>query len=225
MKVTRNLAAVLPAFNEALSIGDVVSAVQKYADVIVVDDGSTDRTADIAREKGAYVVAHSINCGYDRALNSGMMWAASQGYTYAVTLDADGQHEPSSIMQFEQELIAGAEIVVGNRECTQRWSESAFSLISRALWGIHDPLCGMKGYRLATLQRAGSFDSYGSIGTELCIRASRSGCVIRQCSVHTLPRSDRSRFGGGLMANMRIVRALLLGLILARSFRSSVIMT
>lgn len=218
MKVTRNLAAVLPAFNEAISIGDIVCAVQKYADVIVVDDGSTDNTANIARESGAYVIAHSTNCGYDRALNSGLMWVASQGYTYAVTLDADGQHEPCLIVQFEKELIAGADMVVGIRDHSQRWAEHLFALFSRAFWGIRDPLCGMKGYRISTIERAGNFDTYGSIGTEMCIRASLSGCVISQCPVHTLPRSDKSRFGGGLMANMRIIRALLLGLTLARSF-------
>jgi glycosyltransferase involved in cell wall biosynthesis len=211
------LAAVIPALNESGSIAEVVASVHAFADVVVVDDGSTDSTGKLARVAGAHVVTHAHNRGYDHALESGLMWAAEQGYKYAVTLDADGQHNTATISLFARELEAGADIVVGVRDCTQRWAEKLFALIATALWNIRDPLCGMKGYRLDLLRCAGRFDTYISVGTEFCIRAARSGCVIRQVPVPTKQRNGAPRFGSGLRANIHIVRAIWLGIVRTKS--------
>ena len=145
------------------------------------------------------------------------MWAAEQGYKYAVTLDADGQHNTATISLFARELEAGADVVIGVRDRTQRWAEKLFALIATALWNIRDPLCGMKGYRLDLLRCACRFDNYNSVGTEFCIRAARSGCVIRQVPVPTKQRIGAPRFGSGLRANIHIVRAIWLGIVRTKS--------
>lgn len=212
------LVAVLPALNEASTIANVVNSLRAYCDVVVVDDGSTDHTGDFARAAGAFVISHAVNRGYDQALESGLLWVASQGYGHAITLDADGQHSASTILLFIHELEAGADLVIGIRDRRQRWAESLFSLIGKRLWGIDDPLCGMKGYRLALVRAAGRLDTYSSIGTEFCIRAARSGCVIHQVQVPTSSRNGASRFGGGLGPNLRIIRAILLGVLRASAF-------
>lgn len=212
------VAAVIPAFNESVSIVRVIEGILHYAFPIVVDDGSTDETAVIARLAGAEVVQHRNNLGYDRALDTGMNKASELGYEFAVTLDADGQHNPELLKLFVNELFLGADLVVGVRDRHQRFAESIFAVIGEMFWKIKDPLCGMKGYRLSLLQQAGQFDSYTSIGTELALRAARSGCRIAQVPVPTRQREGISRFGGGLKANWRILRALFLGLMRARSF-------
>jgi glycosyltransferase involved in cell wall biosynthesis len=212
------LAAVIPALNESGSIAEVVASVHKFADVVVVDDGSTDGTGELARVAGAHVVTHSHNRGYDHALKSGLMWAAEQGYKYAVTLDADGQHSAATICLFARELKTGADVVVGVRGWTQRWAEKLFAIIATALWDIRDPLCGMKGYRLDLLRSAGRLNTYISVGTEFCIRAARSGCDIRQVPVRTKQRIGEARFGSGLRANIHIVRAIWLGIVKTKSF-------
>jgi len=211
------LVAVLPALNEAGTIANVVKSLRAYGDVVVVDDGSTDYTGDLARAAGAFIVSHAVNRGYDQALESGLLWAAAQGYRYAITLDADGQHTATSITLFTQELEAGADLVIGIRDRRQRWAESLFSLTAKTLWNIDDPLCGMKGYRLDLLRTAGRFDTYSSVGTEFCIRAARSGRRVHQIEVSTSPRIGVSRFGSGLRANLKILRSLWLGLIRARN--------
>lgn len=218
------VAAVIPALNESVSIARVIEGILPYAFPIVVDDGSTDETAVIARLAGAEVVQHRKNLGYDRALDTGMNKASGLGYEFAVTLDADGQHNPELLKLFINELFLGADLVVGVRDRHQRFAESLFALIGKMFWKIKDPLCGMKGYRLSLLQRAGQFDSYTSIGTELALRAARSGCRVAEVPVSTRQREGISRFGGGLKANWRILRALFLGIIRARAFTSEKIL-
>ena len=207
----------MPALNESASIVRVVRAIAPYAQAIVVDDGSTDGTGDLARGAGAIVVRHENNRGYDQALQSGLLHAAEQGFDCAITLDADGQHDPRLLQRFIDALASGAELVIGARDRHQRWAESLFALVGHALWGIDDPLCGMKGYRCSLIRRAVWFDSYGSIGTELTLRAVRSGVRFVQVPVPTRPRLGQSRFGRGLRANLRIFRAMMIGVMRARS--------
>ena len=211
------LAAVIPAFNEGRSIEDLVRLVNQRALAIVVDDGSTDATATLAEKAGAFVVSHTVNRGYDAALETGIRTAMSLGCIFAVTMDADGQHDPALLDRFKVELETGADLIVGERDRTQRWSEKLFSSVSRFLWAVNDPLCGMKGYRLKILKNESDLNSYLSIGTELTIRAVKAGVKITQLPVQTKPREGLSRFGSGLKANMQIIKALLYGLMFARS--------
>jgi len=207
------LAAVIPAFNEARSIEAVVRQVRLRAFAIVVDDGSTDDTAALARAAGAHVVSHLSNRGYDAALETGLRTARALGCTYAVTMDADGQHDPTLLDRFSAELVGGADLVVGHRDRRQRWSEALFCAIGRVVWGLHDPLCGMKGYRLGVLAKVDDLNTYASIGTELALRLIRSGVRITQPKIKTRQRDGVSRFGGGIKANLRISRALWIGLV------------
>ncbi len=213
-------AAVIPAFNEAESIAAVVEAVKLYALPIVVDDGSHDETARLAEQAGAVVVSHSRNQGYDGALQTGLFKAIELGCSYAITMDADGQHNPAGLLPFKAELLKGADLVVGVRDRHQRFSESVFALVGKILWGMTDPLCGMKGYRLTHLKHFGSFDTYGSIGTEFAIRCARSQLKIHSVFISTQDRIGESRFGFGLKPNYKILRSCFLGLIFARSIYS-----
>lgn len=217
--VAPRLAAVIPAFNEARSIQAVVQQVSQRALAIVVDDGSTDDTAALARDAGAHVVIHPFNRGYDGALETGIRTALELGCTFAVTMDADGQHDPTLLGRFGAELEAGADLVIGIRDQMQRWAETVFGSVAGHLWGIHDPLCGMKGYRLQCFSNVDQINTYMSIGTELAVRAAKTGLKIRQLSIKTIPRYGVSRFGSGFKANAKIFKAMLMGLARANHFR------
>jgi glycosyltransferase involved in cell wall biosynthesis len=209
----RALAIVVPAFNEALSIQSVVRAFLPIGAVVVVDDGSADDTARLASEAGALVVRQPLNRGYTEAIAAGLKFAIDEGFTYAVTADADGQHGAGYVATAASLLKGGAEAVVGIRDRHQRYSETAFSLVGRHLWALKDPLCGIKGYRLEKLATLPKLSTYDSIATELIIRAAREGWRIEQFPVRTADRVGTSTFGRGLRAEYRIFKALWLSLL------------
>lgn len=206
------LALIIPAFNEAASIEAVVLALNCYGTPVVIDDGSTDQTGELACNAGAEVVVHVENCGYDSALSSGLMWALAHGFDFAITIDGDGQHDVAHVEDIATEFHNGADVVIGVRDSFQRVSERIFSFAAKRLWGICDPLCGMKGYRLSRFVEKGCHSSYRSIGTELAIRAVRSGWRIAQVPMATKLRQGKSRFGSGVRANWLILRSMLIGI-------------
>jgi glycosyltransferase involved in cell wall biosynthesis len=201
---------IIPALNEAQSIAKVVEGARQFGTVIVVDDGSSDGTGAVAAAAGAEVVRHPLNLGYDAALGSGFERAAALSCDAVVTLDADGQHDPQLLAQFIAALETGASVVAGVRDRCQRIAERLFAWVTRIRWGIHDPLCGMKGYQMAVYRELGHFDSYGSIGTELALFAARRGMRLVEIPVRTRERVGAPRFGRRLSANWRILRALIL---------------
>ncbi|MEO6923291.1 MAG: glycosyltransferase family 2 protein, partial [Bryocella sp.] len=165
------VAIVIPAWNESATIADVVRSARAYGLPIVVDDGSTDETAALAREAGAEVISHEQNRGYDGALNSGFQRASELECEIIVTADADGQHDPMLITKFVDAIDRGADVVIGIRSRKQRFAEHLFALYTRIRYGIEDPLCGMKAYRKFVYDALGHFDSHGLVGTELALFA------------------------------------------------------
>jgi glycosyltransferase involved in cell wall biosynthesis len=203
---------VIPAFNEANTIGQVVKDAAHYGTPIVVDDASTDNTADVALAMGAKVVIHPVNRGYDAALNSGFQRASEMRMQVVITLDADGQHDPSLIQEFINGIESGFDIVLGVRGRHQRLAENLFALYTRARYGLKDPLCGMKAYKSFLYQKLGHFDSYGSIGTELMLHAVKNGYQYTQIAIAVRDRIDAPRFGKIFSANYKIMRAMFLSL-------------
>jgi glycosyltransferase involved in cell wall biosynthesis len=201
---------VIPALNESATIVEIVETVKKYGRPIVVDDGSTDNTAELALKSGAVVVVHEVNRGYDAALNSGFKTGAKLDMQVFITIDADGQHNPELIQKFIEAIDSGADIVVGIRSRRQRLCEHLFAWYSSLLWGVKDPLCGMKAYRATLYNKLGHFDAYGSIGTELMIFAAKNGYQFKQIKFDVRERSGESRFGQVLSANFKILRAMMI---------------
>ncbi len=110
------LFAVIPAYNEATQIAAVVKRTLPFVDgVLVVNDGSADDTAAVARAAGARVFSHVINRGLGASLGTGFEAARRLGADAVVTLDADGQHDPTEIAKFRDALEKGADFVIGSR--------------------------------------------------------------------------------------------------------------
>mgnify|MGYP005840910999 CR=1 FL=1 len=114
-----NTLVVIPAHNEEKNIGRVLSDIEKMnleVDLLVVNDGSSDNTAEAARKSGANVVSLPYNLGYGGALQTGFKYAVSRGYTHIIQFDGDGQHDPEDIGIILEKLKSGeADIVIGSR--------------------------------------------------------------------------------------------------------------
>ncbi len=108
---------IVPALNEQASVGTVVGDLRELDyDVLVVDDGSSDRTAQVAAEAGAVVLRLPVNLGVGGALQCGFRYAVSHGYDVVVQCDADGQHRPAEISRLLEAMEStGAALVIGTR--------------------------------------------------------------------------------------------------------------
>lgn len=109
---------IIPAYNEEGSIARVVEHIHKHvprADILVVDDGSHDRTARKARESGAMVVSLPYNMGIGSAVQSGFLLAKQRGYHFAVQVDGDGQHPAKEIPRLLAALENGVDMAIGSR--------------------------------------------------------------------------------------------------------------
>ena len=206
----KKVTVIIPAFNEASTIPNVIKGVKHYVDeVIVVNDASTDNTADLAKTLGAYVLSHERNEGYDKSIDDGFALAANRGADIILTFDADGQHNPEDIKKIIDPILKDeADVVVGKRPGHARITEYIFSFIAMSKASIKDPLCGLKAYRREVYDSVGYFDRIKSIGTQLVFNAKSKGYRIMQKDILINKRKDISRFGRRIKANWRIAKAI-----------------
>src|SRR5580700_11167181 len=129
MSSANRVIAVIPAFNEAKTIAAVVAGVRAHvADVIVVDDRSTDATAEEAKRAGAIVLRNAANLGYDGSLNAGFAEAARRGADVFLTFDADGEHDPADLPRLIAPIAAdSADIVAGQCPRLASFAEKIFA--------------------------------------------------------------------------------------------------
>jgi len=155
------ISAIIPAYNEEKTIGKIITNTKKYVDkVIVVDDGSTDKTSEIAIKKGAILIKHKRNYGVGRATRDGFKRALSIGSNYIITIDADGQHFPSDIPKFINKLNQGYDFVIGRRNLSRypfikRIGNFALNIIINFISGtaIPDTESGFRGYNAKKLKK------------------------------------------------------------------------
>ena len=111
--------AIVPAYNEEQNVGRVIDELRAFdpgLDIVVVSDGSVDRTAEVAAERGAHVVSLPFNLGIGGAVQTGFKYAHEQGYELVVRCDGDGQHIPAELPKVLEPVLAGeADIAVGSR--------------------------------------------------------------------------------------------------------------
>jgi glycosyltransferase involved in cell wall biosynthesis len=139
MNSTCSYLAVVPAYNEEGTIARVVSAIHEHApelDVVVIDDGSTDSTAETAARAGAKVVRHPFNLGIGGAVQSGFTYALDHGYDRLVQIDGDGQHDPREVVRLVDAMDAdrSLDMICGSRFLTE---ESDYVAPISRRTGIH----------------------------------------------------------------------------------------
>ena len=191
------VAAIIPAYLEEKHIADVVRrTLRQLVNVVVVDDGSSDATADAARKAGADVIVHEQNRGKGESIKSGFRYWLEHGATYVVILDGDGQHLPEEIERFLAAASStGAELLIGTRMNDVREMPLVRRMVNRYMSGKISRLCGQEipdtqcGFRMVhrdlipdLLGGADRFD----YETEMLIIASRKGCRIASVPISTV---------------------------------------
>ena len=172
------LVAVIPAYNEEKNIGQVIRGVKKYArNIIVIDDGSTDRTEQIALENGAKVYCHLINRGLGGALATGIKAALLEEADIVLTLDADGQHDPDEIPKIVKPIIEDkADFVIGSRflqhqpvPLFRRLGNYFFNFITFFLFGIWstDSQSGMRAFNKKAAENLEIYTNKMEVSSEI----------------------------------------------------------
>lgn len=193
---------VVPALDAERTIGPVVREARAQLDcVVVIDDGSRDATANVAREAGATVVSHPHNRGKGAALRTGLEWARDRDYEAVVTLDADGQHPPDQIPR----LLAASDdpdaLVLGIRnlaaahapranQLSNGFSNWFLSTVTRR--PLRDTQCGLRRYPVRRALSLGVRDDGFGFETEVLLRALRARLPIVQVDIDVLYPDTRT---------------------------------
>lgn len=223
---------VVPAYNESASIGPVLGEIRSAmpsTDLVVVDDGSRDDTADRARAAGAAVLQLPFNLGVGGAMRTGFRYATAEHYDAVVQIDADGQHDPAAVEELLAGL-AGADIVIGARFAgkgeyqargPRRWAMSFLSSVISRISGskLTDTTSGFKamGPRALALFAEHYPAEYLGDTVEALVIAARAGLRIEQVPVAMRPRQAGEPSHRPVKAAVYLLRAVVaLGVALLR---------
>jgi len=196
MTAQDTIAVLIPAYNASESLRGVIEGIKGYGlAIVVVDDGSGDATAETAHAAGAFVLRHTRNRGKGAALRTGFRFLLQQGYGAIITMDADGQHDPSFIPRFIRAYEEGrGALVIGSRAAEfnamswlrRFWNQLGVKAVSKL---IGTPLTDTQsGYRLITAEalrglplRAAGYE--GEL--ELLLKACKKGHTVTEIPVTT----------------------------------------
>lgn len=190
------LIAVVPAWNEEHTIGEVLDGLRPCVDrIVVVDDGSTDRTAEIASGRGVGVVRHAVNRGLGAAIGTGIAAALATGADAILTFDADGQHAPEDVPAVVQQILDGlADLVIGTRladprgmPVVRRLANTAGNLTTRILFGarVTDSQSGFRAFSRRAAELIRIKTDRMEVSTEIIAEAHRLGLRIAEVPIQS----------------------------------------
>jgi glycosyltransferase involved in cell wall biosynthesis len=216
------ITVILPAYNEEVSIGSMIIGAKKHADnVIVIDDGSADNTAEIARLAGAEVIKHSSNQGKGAALKTG--FKAVGDTDIIVTMDSDGQHNPGDIKKLvspiengEADLVNGSRYLNGKKSDTPSYRRIGQTVLDKATnigsgLDITDSQSGFRAFAAHTIPAFTFYSSNFGIESEMLMDAANAGLRIKEVEIgvrYDVDSSTKGPVSHGLEVLMKIINEI-----------------
>lgn len=210
----------MPAYNEEKYIGSIALQARQYADeVVVVDDGSSDRTARVAELAGATVVRHGENKGYGSAIQSILTEAKRRNADILVILDADSQHNPEEIPSLIQAISQGADVVIGSR-ATQRSAIPLYRRLGQRVLSnltyiasrkkLADTESGFRAYSRKAIETLELKEKGMAISSEIVSTATRKGLKVVEVPISVIYTKDGStmnpvRHGFGVLHRIMVM--------------------
>lgn len=194
----------IPAYNEEKTISDVVKSAKQYADqVIVCNDGSTDKTEELARQAGAQVITHKKNQGYGAAIISLFDYARSQNADVMITIDGDGQHDSSqipvlldTISQHNVDVVIGSRFLDKNTN-TPGYRKRGIKIITSAAnygtnFSVSDSQSGFRAYSKNAIDAIHPTEQGMSVSTEILLKISNKGLSLAEVPITVSYTGDTS---------------------------------
>ena len=187
---------VIAAYNEHKHIADVVHRVRKqgYHNIVVVDDGSKDKTQAIAKKAGAVALRHVINLGKGAAMKTGADYAFKKGAKAIILVDGDGQHHPNELPKFLRALTKGNDIVFSYRRRTgeaplvRKLGGQFINVLFKLFYGIslQDSICGYRAMTAHAYHKVRWTSSDYSVESEIIARAGKTGLRYTEVPIATI---------------------------------------
>lgn len=212
--MSKRIIIIIPSYNEGNTISAVLRQVQEampQADILVVNDGSSDKTAETAKDAGAKVISLPYNMGYGVALQTGFKYAYKRSYECAVQMDGDGQHDPGSIRAMLEALESDStDVVIGSRFFSgSKYRMPLMRKIGMKFFGflasvivrgkITDPTSGFQALnRHAIRFNASDYYPVDFPDADFIVMLYRAGLKVREVPVkmHASPRGKKSMHSG-----------------------------
>ncbi|KLU66896.1 undecaprenyl-phosphate mannosyltransferase [Desulfosporosinus acididurans] len=194
----QRIIAIVPALNEARNIGTVVDNLKKvssWLDVLVIDDGSTDQTAEVARRHGAKVISLPVNLGIGGAVQTGFLYAVRNHYDAALQVDGDGQHRAEEIDKLIEPILKDrADVTIGSRFLSKTAYKSSRSrrmgiyLLSKTIQSVvrrkyTDPTSGFRAYNQRALRMVSAHYSTDYPEPDAIVTLVKNGIRVIEVSV------------------------------------------
>ncbi len=203
MSRSKRLCVIIPAYNEAAVIKSVVKSVRKELklssydyEVVVIDDGSTDHTANQAKAGGAKVIPHLLNSGAGAATRTGLHYARNMKFDVAATMDADGQHDPQDLIRVADAVLkASSNLVIGSRliqRAGMPWyrviGNMGLSIITFMVFGVNvtDSQSGLKAFDKHGLSAIDYHSNNFAFCSEMLWRAKQKNLLISEVPIRAI---------------------------------------
>jgi len=201
----KTILVLIPAFNAEKTISSLIDQISAFIpgkDILIVDDGSTDKTYQLSKESGANCLQHKKNKGKGEALKTGFEYAVKENYSGVITLDADLQHDPKFIPEFVREAEKGtSDILVGTRHIElktmpfSRWLTNNVTSIIVSILGdtkVRDSQSGYRYISTEVLKAVRLSTKKYELESEILIKAGRKGFKIAPVPISTIYHGSKS---------------------------------